>query len=571
MRLPWVRGHGLAMNDTWFIGEVLIFLLAAVVVAPLFQRLKSSPVLGFLVAGMLIGPHGLGFVAYTETTRNLAELGVVFLLFSIGLELTMGRLKVMRRAVFGLGVTQVTLTGLIIGVVVYLMGQTVEVAIIIGIGLAFSSTAVVLQLLSERGELATRFGRACFAILLLQDLAVVPMLTLVPALVGQADTIATAIGLAAVKAVLAFAVIFLCGRLVLRPLFHHIAVGRSPELFAAMTLLVLLGSAWLTSLAGLSPALGGFLAGVMLAETEYRHQVAADIHPFRGILMGLFFMSVGMAVDLGIVVERIGLVTLLVGAIIALKALVVFGLCRIAGLATGPSANAGLMLAQGGEFAFLLFILAISGGLIAPKVGGVLFVVVALTMALTPLLAVLGGWISRGVGAQKAERAQDLAWETEPLRGHVIVAGYGRVGQAVSAMLKERGVAYVALDLEPERVARARAQGLPVFYGDAARPELLRNAGVAWARAAVLTMDDPTASERAAAGLRHNFPDIQIFARARDNPHKLRLETAGATGIVPETHGLSLELGGAVLKAIGEENDAATDAENDAAHRAGSS
>jgi CPA2 family monovalent cation:H+ antiporter-2 len=538
------------MTDAGFLGEALVFLLAAVVFAPLFQRLKASPILGFLVGGVVIGPHALGLVSETETTRHLAELGVVFLLFAIGLELSWERLFVMRRSVFGLGLAQVGLTSLLIGTAAYMAGLGPEASVVIGGALALSSTAVVLQLLSERGELGTRFGRTCFAVLLFQDLAVVPLLTLVPALAGEAETLGPMIGTAALKALAAFAVILVAGRLVLRPIYRVIAAGRSAEVLSAVTLLVLLGSSWLTHLAGLSAALGGFLAGLMLAETEYRHQIAADIQPFRGILMGLFFMTVGMSIDLGIVAERLWLVLGLTSALIALKAVVLGALCRLAGLGTGDAVRCGLTLSQGGEFAFLVFILAVSSQVVAADIAGVLMVVVALTMAVTPLLAIAGGWAGRRLSGAGAERAQDMDGETKALDGHVIVAGYGRVGRAVCQMLEEEGVPYTALDLEPDRVARARAAGLPVFYGDAGRPDVLMGAGVARARAAVLTMDTPSASIRAAEGLRARFPGIPIFARVHDDEHRARLEAMGISALVHETAGLSQELGGSVLAAL---------------------
>jgi CPA2 family monovalent cation:H+ antiporter-2 len=538
------------MNDLGFLSEALVFLIAAVVFGPLFQRLRAGPILGFLVGGVVIGPHALGLVAETETTRHLAELGVVFLLFAIGLELSWERLVTMRRAVFGLGLAQVAVTALLIGGIAYAAGLGAEAAVVAGGALALSSTAVVLQLLSERGELGTRFGRICFAVLLFQDLAVVPMLTLVPTLAGDSHSLGGDIGLAALKALAAFAAILLGGRLVVRPLCRVIAAGRSAEVFAAVTLLVLLGSSWLTYVAGLSLALGGFLAGLMLAETEYRHQIAADIQPFRGILLGLFFMTVGMSIDLGIIAARLGLVVGLTVALIALNTLVLAVLCRIARLDWGDALRAGLTLSQGGEFAFLVFILAVSSKVMLPAVVDVLMVVVALTMALTPLLAAAGARVGKRLSGAAAGRAQDMHGETGVLDGHVIVAGFGRVGRAVCKMLEDDGVPYVALDMEPDRVARARANGLPVFYGDAGRPDVLMGAGVARARAAVLTMDSPTASIRAAEGLRGRFPGIPIFARVHDDEHRAKLAAMGVSALVHETLGLSQELGGSVLAAV---------------------
>jgi CPA2 family monovalent cation:H+ antiporter-2 len=539
------------MHGAGFLSEALFFLLAAVIFAPLFQRLKASPILGYLIGGVVIGPHALGLVTESDTTRNLAELGVVFLLFAIGLELSWERLVVMRRALFGLGLAQVGLSALLIASVAYAAGLGAEAAIVAGGALALSSTAVVLQLLSERGELGTRFGRTCFAVLLFQDLTVVPMLTLVPTLAGEAGSIGGQVGTAALKAVAVFAVILIGGRLVLRPLYRIVAAGRSAEVFAAVTLLVLLGSSWLTHLAGLSLALGGFLAGLMLAETEYRHQIAADILPFRGILMGLFFMTVGMSIDLGLVAAQFWTVIGLTLALIFAKALLLAALCLLAKRTVGRALRVGLTLSQGGEFAFLVFILAVSSKVVSAETAGMLMVVVALTMASTPLLAVLGARVEQWLSGAEAARAQDMDVETGALDGHVIVAGFGRVGRAVCQMLADDGVPYVALDMEPERVAHARANGLPVFYGDAGRPDVLMGAGIARARAAVLTMDSPSASIRAAEGLRARFPGIPIFARVRDDEHREALAKMGVSALVHETLGLSQELGGSVLSVLG--------------------
>lgn len=547
------------MLEHSFLAHVLIFLVAAVIVAAVFRKLRFSLTLGFLVAGVLIGPHGLGVVVDTATTHDLAELGIVFLMFLIGLELSVERLIVMRRMVFGLGVAQVLVTGALIGLVAHLSGLRLGAAIVVGVGLAFSSTAVVLQVLSERGELATRWGRACVAVLLLQDLAVVPMLTLVPTLAGEAVSIGAAIGMAALKAAVAFGVIYFGGRLVLRPVMRIVAGTGTAELFSATTLLVLLGSAWITGQAGLSFALGGFLAGTLLAGTEYRHQVATDMAPYEGILLGLFFMVVGMAVDLHLVVAHIGTIVLLVAGLLVLKAVVLAGLCRLFAIPLASSLRIGLVLAQGGEFGFLLFTLAASEKIIPAETASLLVATISVAMAATPFLAAAGASIAKRL---EAAAVGDAAPGTTPVgsdagdgpRDHVVIAGFGRVGQSVAKILTAAEVPYVALEFEPTRVAEARSQGLPVFYGDARRPDVLSALGVANAKAAVIIMDNAEAAERTVDYLRRRFPRLDIFARARDERHRRRLEQAGANGIIHETFEMSLQLGGAVLRALGTPN-----------------
>jgi CPA2 family monovalent cation:H+ antiporter-2 len=357
------------------------------------------------------------------------------------------------------------------------------------------------------------------------------------------------------KAAVAVATMVAVGRLVLRPMFRTIAVGRHPELFAAVTLLVLLGMSWITSRLGMSAAIGAFLAGLLMAETEYRHQVAADIAPFRGLLLGLFFMTVGMAVDLSLAVANAGLVAALALALIVGKAVITAALCRIGGQAWGPSAHVGLLLAQGGEFGFIMFTLAVVAGILAPATGDILIATVALTMAATPLLAFLGSRLDRRLGVRAAHRVAEIAEDAHDLTDHVIVAGFGRVGQSVGKTLAAAGIPYAAIEFEPTRVAEARARGLPVFYGDATRAEMMEALGAARARAAVVIMDNAEAAERTVHLLHQRYPALHIFVRARDNRHRRRLEAAGATGIVHETFEMSLQLGGNVLRRLGTAED----------------
>lgn len=539
------------MPTVSFLSDILVFLIAAVVVAPVFQRLRAGLTLGYFVAGVIIGPHALGLVRDTEGSHAVAELGVLFLLFAIGLELSIKRLRVIRGFVLGLGTAQVAITGLVFGSIAVAAGMPVQTAIVVGGGLALSSTAVVVQLLSERREMATRVGRVAFAILLLQDLAVVPLLALVPSLAEPAGALGWTVLLTLSKAVLALAVIFAVGRLVLKPLFRAVSLGRNTDLFAATTLLVLLGTSWLTASMGLSLAMGGFIAGLLLSETEYRHQVGADIAPFRGLLLGLFFMTVGMGLDLSVVAGDPAYVAMVVIIVVAVKAVLIAGLCRIAGQPWPISVNTGLLLAQGGEFAFVLLGVAGAAGIVPLDIGSKLIAGVAVTMALTPALAAAGRKLGDRMRRAGAATLDEITGESEALKDHVILAGFGRVGRSVATTLIAAEIPYVAVELDPSRVAEAGRLGRPVFYGDASRPDVMRALGADRARTAVVTMDDVERSERTVHLLHSLFPALHIMVRARDDAHRRRLVAAGADGIVHETVEMSLNLGAATLRSFG--------------------
>lgn len=532
--------------------DAIVFLLAAIVVVPLFRRFGINAVIGYLVAGLIIGPHGLALVHEVEGTHRLAELGVVFMLFAIGLELSLDRLRVMARYVFGLGLAQVLVTGAILAGGALLFGASGSQAVVIGGALALSSTAFVLQLLSERGELPTHFGRVVLSVLLLQDLAVVPGLAIVTALGTQPEAVGGALAVAAIKALAALVLIIVAGRLVLRPLYRMIAGTRSPELFAAATLLVVLGTAWATMEAGLSMALGAFLAGLMLAGTEYRHQIDADIRPARGLLLGLFFVSIGMLVDFRTIIPRLPEILAVAALVILFKAAIMTVLCRLFWLPLPLSANVGLHLAQGGEFAFVLFALAMGTAVLSVETGQFLLAVVALTMALTPLLGLAGrrlrAWLEeKGFGGTAA-----LAAEAEFFTDHVVIAGYGRVGRTIAAMLDARNIQWIAVDLDAANVAAARAKGLHVFYGNASNEAIIHAAKVRRARAAVITLDDPAAAASVLRMIRRDLPDMPVIVRARDAENMDELMRHGASNVMPETIESSLLLGGMVLRTLGE-------------------
>ena len=514
--------------------DVIVILAAAVVALIALRRVSISPVLGYLAAGAAIGPYGLHLVGDVESARALAEFGVVFLLFTIGLELPLERLKVLSPMLFGMGIAQVAVTALALGGLALAVGLPVEAAIVVGLALALSSTVFVIQILTETRRLATRFGRSAFAVLLMQDLAIGPILVITIALIEREGGLGPSLAIAALKACVAIVVIFALGRYVLRPLFNLAAVARTEETFAAMTLLVVLCTAALTDLAGLSLALGGLLSGMLLAETQYRHQVAAEIRPFRGLLLGLFFMTIGMATDLGHAVSDIGPILAIAIVLIAAKAAILAGLALLFGLPRGHALPLGLLLAQGGEFAFVVFSLAAGGGLLGEPVDRTLTVAVALSMLLTPALS----WASTGVARRAAARSvadADILGRSGPAFGdHVVIAGYGRVGQTVAKRLSARGVAHIAVDRDPNAVARARAQDEPVFFGDATRPDVLESLHVGAARAVVVALSDPAAATRLVGLLHYILPERPILARAETEDHARELIEAGARTVVPE-------------------------------------
>ncbi|CAI5462660.1 unnamed protein product [Closterium sp. Yama58-4] len=538
--------------------DVLWLLLASVVFVPAFQKLPGgSPVLGYLAAGALIGPYALSIIKHVHGTKALAEFGVVFLMFNIGLELSLERLNSMRKYVFGLGSAQVLVTAVVVGVSVALLASVSgPAALVIGSGLALSSTAVVLQVLQERGESTSRHGRATFSVLLFQDLAVVVLLILIPLLApspSSADgsvglaAIAKALGLAAMKAVVAIAGIFAGGRLLLRPIYRSMAENHNAEIFAANTLLVVLGTSVLTAQAGLSMALGAFLAGLLLAETEFALQVESDINPYRGLLLGLFFMTVGMSIDPKLLIARFPLIIASIAALIIGKTALITAMGRSFGLSTVAAVRTGLLLAPGGEFAFVAFGEAVQKGIMPAQLSSLLFLIVGISMAITPWLAGFGQLLAARFDQQDVRSLEPQETETDDLQGHIIICGFGRVGQIIGQLLSERLIPFVALDVRTERVSAGQSLDLPVYFGDAGSRDVLHKVGAERAAAAVITLDTPGANYRAVWALTRNFPHIKTFVRAHDVDHGINLEKAGATAVVPETLEPSLQLAAAVL------------------------
>lgn len=571
-----------------FLRETVLFLTLAGILIPLLQRLRVNQVLGFLVIGVALGPHGLARWAdlvpvlhlltfpREQGVAALAELGVIFLMFLIGLELSPQRLWAMRRWVFIAGSAQVLISALVIGWLAHRFGNSVKVAIVLGLVLSLSSTAVVMQLLSQQRALASPTGQAAFAILMLQDIAVVPLLILIdlmarPVAGGgvMSDGVLAMVGLTLAKSALAVGLIYVGGRRVVAPVFRWFASQRQPDVFVALTLLATLGIAWLTAAAGLSMALGALLAGLLLAETEFRHEIEVTIEPFKGLLMGLFFMSVGMGIDIAAIGDNPVWWAMSVLGLIVIKAGVIAAILRLGGLSIGRAVHGGLLLGQGGEFAFIVVGYAVSLKMLQPPVAQFMMLVVSMSLMLTPAVARLGQSLGRWLDA-RWQHLPDVQHDepelADDLSRHLVIAGFGRVGQLLAEVFDAEGIRYVAVEQDPHRVVQQRAKGHPVHYGHAGRPEMLRRLKLDRAAALLVTMDQPAAAMHAVRAARTEYPDLPIFARSRDEPHARELLDAGATAVVPETLESGLQLGsyamhalqlpeGAIAAALGAERD----------------
>ena len=532
---------------------ILLLLAVSVLTVTLFRRMHLPPILGYLIVGILVGPFGGGLIASNEDTRFLAEFGVVFLLFTIGLEFSLPQMMAMKGAVFGLGGTQVLLTGIIAALIAWLFGLESSAALITGAVLALSSTAIVTKQLSEQVELNTDHGRLGISILLFQDLAVIPMLVIIPLLsAGGSDGLLMPLVWALVKATAVFAVIMAFGHWILRPLFHEIARARSAELFTMTVLLVSLAAAWLTHEAGLSLALGAFLAGMMLGETEYRHQIEADIRPFQDVLLGLFFITVGMRVDLSSLLPILHWVTLAAIVLIAFKAGIIFLIGYLSKRPIEASFRSGLLLAQGGEFGFVLLDLSLESSLLPSGTSQILFAAIIISMVISPFLIRYNGRLAQLFCSLRSSTVNqrpldELVHEAEHLEQHVIICGYGRIGQNLGRLLQNEGFPYVALDLDPTVVQEAHEAGEPVHFGDASRQEIIQAAGIDRAAVVVITFEEHTTALKILHHLKSNYPDIQVLVRTRDDTHMETLELAGATEVMPEAVEASLMMGGQLL------------------------
>lgn len=534
------------------LAQILVLLTAVVVVVSAVRRLKLPPILGYLAVGMLLGPHVLDLPIDAHALRLLGEYGVVFLLFTLGLEFSLPRMLAMKWEVLGLGGAQVVLTLLAFGAVAWLMGLGVIASIVLGGALAMSSTAIILRQLSDQAELNRTHGRLAVGILLFQDLAFVPLLALVSVLQMRTQfTFGSALA-ASLKGAVALVVVLAAGRWLLRPMFLEIARARSQEVFLLAVLLVVLGSAWATDLAGLSLALGAFLAGMMLAETEYRHQIESVIRPFRDILLGLFFIAVGSLLDIGLLARSAPEMLALLAGLLLIKIVIASVTARLFAGNWFRSLRTGIVVAAGGEFGFALLTLLLQGGLVRGDVVQPLLAATVLSMAASPLLIrhnkqvarKLLGEAGRPVTALEREALQDAAIAR---REHVVICGFGRVGQSVARVLERMGFEYIAMDLDPRRVGAARQAGDPVLYGDAADENMLQSAGLDRASVVVISFADTVYAERIVRTVRERRADVPVLVRTQDDSSLESLQRLGATEVVPETLEASLMLVSHVL------------------------
>jgi len=568
-----MTGHG--AGDEY--KDLVVFLAAAGVIVPLFNRLKISPVLGFLAAGVLLGPDGLArlsgslpwlsWLTISDATqiRSLSELGVAFLLFMIGLELSWERLKAMRRLVFGLGLTQVAVCTVALAAVFVAMGQPLVSAAVLGMGLALSSTAVVMPVMAERGRIKTTAGRATFSILLAQDLAVAPILITVTVLAALAQggamsgeefdpSVLRPALFTLIPAAIGLVLLVLLGRLVLRPMFRSVAKargqGQGQEMFVAASLLVVIAAGLAAQAAGLSMSIGALVAGLLLAETEFRREVEVSIEPFKGLLLGVFFVGVGISLDLDAVAADPAGVLGLAAAMTLIKVGLIYGAGRLWGLNNRVAIEAALVLGPAGEFAFVILGAGLVEGIASPAFTQTVLLAATISIFTIPLMAAIAGRL-----VQRGEAARpDLPVEaTDPVAAdsQVLIVGFGRVGRLIGEMLAEHGQSFLALDAEAATVAKGRAEGCNVFYGDAARPEMLHRCGIDTARALVVTMDSPLKVDEVVAAARAIRPDLILIARARDDRHAVRLYQLGVTDAVPETTEAALQLAENTLVDLG--------------------
>lgn len=533
------------MISTYLI-DIIVLLLAAVIAVPFFQAIRLGAVPGFLIAGMIVGPSGLGLINNISEIGHLADMGVVLLLFVIGIELKPSHLWQMRRLVFGLGSLQILITGFLLGGVGNVFfAISLPAAILIGPALALSSTAFVLQLLTEQKSLISIYGRTSFSVLLLQDLAVVPLLALVPLLIMPDQSIGEDVGIALVQSLSILGLIVLAGRYFLHPILHHVALSQNPEIFTASAVLIVLGTALIAEYIGFSMAMGAFLAGLLISDSAYKHQVMAEIRPFRGLLLGLFFMSMGMSLKLSLLIASPILSLGIVGLLIVIKIVALVPLAYLFGLKLKNSLAVALVLAQSGEFALVLFSLANRSSLIGNALFQQLLLAVLLSMLFTPILAYFALRLSKSEQAKKIENTE------KPAEAPILLAGFGRVGHRIGEILSISGYSFVALDSNALLVESGRAEGHPVFYGDVRNPEVLKSVGAEHAQVIIVTLNDPEAAEHLVAALRTAHPGIKIFVRGHSLTQCLELRGMGATGAVSEYVEVSIELARMALANVG--------------------
>ena len=540
------------MHDISYLRDILILLFASVLIVIIFKQLGLSPALGYLVSGAAIGPFGFGVLTSTETTKSIAELGIVFLLFAIGLELTFSRLLAMRKYVLGFGSLQVILTSSVISTICfYFFHLNLGSSVVIGSALALSSTAIVMQVIAEHAEQSTRVGRLSFSILLMQDLAVIPILVLLPLLTKTDLNVMHALGGALVDAIVAMAIIFVVGRLLLRPIYRLIAEAKSDVLFLSFTLIIILGSAFLSNYMGLSFALGAFIAGLMVAETEYKYRVEEEILSLKSLLLGLFFMTIGMSFDFDLLLSSLPYIVMASLALIAVKTGIIVLLCRLFRFPLAPAIHTGLLLSQGGEFAFVVFLMAVQQKFMEVDVSQFLMTVVTFTMALTPLLAALGRKIKSHLYTKEVLHDNKLKREIGNVSKHVILVGFSKVGRIVAYILRKRGINYIILENNHRSVRIEKSNGYNIYYGDAMNVDILRYIGVERAESIIVAMEDETACMKITRFIHENFPHASVITKSETINNADRFRKVGASLVVSKNLETGLQLSHAALASVG--------------------
>jgi len=540
------------MHDISYLRDILILLFASVAIVIIFKQFGLSPALGYLVSGAAIGPFGFGVLTSTETTKSIAELGIVFLLFAIGLELTFSRLLAMRKYVLGFGSLQVVLTSGVISLIcVKFFHMNLDASIVIGSALALSSTAIVMQVIAEHGEQSTRVGRLSFSILLMQDLAVIPILVLLPLLTKTDLNVAHALGGALFDACIAMGIIFVVGRVLLRPVYRLIAETKSDVLFLSFTLIVVLGSAFLSNYMGLSFALGAFIAGLMVAETEYKYRVEEEILSLKSLLLGLFFMTIGMSFDFDLLLSSLPYIVMVSIVLIIVKCVIIVLLCRIFRFPLAPAIHTGLLLAQGGEFAFVVFLMAVQQKFMEVDLSQFLMTVVTFTMALTPLLAALGRKAKSYLYTKEVLHDNKLRREIGDVEKHVIIIGFSKLGRVVSYILRKRGVNYLILENNHRMVRIEKNNGYNIYYGDAMNVDILRHIGVDRAESVIIAIEDEAACMKITRFISENFPDSTVITKSETINNADRFKKAGANLVISKNLETGLQLSSAALASVG--------------------
>jgi CPA2 family monovalent cation:H+ antiporter-2 len=543
------------MHDISYLRDILILLFASVAIVIIFKQLGLSPALGYLVSGAAIGPFGFGVLTSTETTKSIAELGIVFLLFAIGLELTFSRLLAMRKYVLGFGSLQVLLTSTAISLICkYIFQLSLETSIVVGSALALSSTAIVMQVIAENAEQSTRVGRLSFSILLMQDLAVIPILVLLPLFTRTELNVAHALGGALLDAILAMGIIFIIGRLMLRPIYRLIAETGSDVLFLSFTLIVVLGSAFLSSYMGLSFALGAFIAGLMVAETEYKYRVEEEILSLKSLLLGLFFMTIGMSFDFDLLLTSLPYIVLVSIFLIAIKSGIIIALCLAFRFPFAPAVHAGFLLAQGGEFAFVVFLMAVQEKFMEVDLSQFLMTVVTFSMALTPLLAAFGRKVKSYLYTKEVLHDNKIKREIGDISKHVIVIGLTKVGRIISYILRKCDANYVILESNHRVVRIEKNNGYNIYYGDATNLDILRYVGIERCESVIVALEDELACMKITRFIHEHFPNVNVVTKSESFGNVERFKKLGANFVVSKNLETGLQLSNAALSSIGVSN-----------------